>query len=82
MLTHLRERLQSGDIWIEDSRQFRAFDSYLLPETTVRVLRDEGSLSLPFEVDVETYLARRSQEVGAKLKATDTTLASGQTEGR
>ena len=27
----LRERLQSGDVWVEGSRAFRAFDDFLLP---------------------------------------------------
>ena len=77
VLAHLRERLQSGDVWVEDSRQFRAFDSYLLPEATVHVMRDEGALSLPFETDVTTYLARRAEELNAKMKETDAALAAG-----
>jgi hypothetical protein len=27
----LRDRLRSGDIWVEGSRAFRAFDDFLLP---------------------------------------------------
>ena len=32
----LRERLQSGDVWVEGSRAFRAFDDFLLPPRRVR----------------------------------------------
>ena len=30
-MTTLRDRLRSGDIWVEGSRAFRAFDNFLLP---------------------------------------------------
>ncbi|WP_425524262.1 DUF4158 domain-containing protein [Brucella anthropi] len=32
MLAHLRNKLRSGDVWVERSSAYRRFDSYLLPE--------------------------------------------------
>lgn len=33
MLAHLRNKLRSGDVWVERSSAYRRFDSYLLPES-------------------------------------------------
>src|SRR3546814_2768333 len=43
-LSQLRERLRAGDIWVAGSRQFRAFDSYLIPPATYAALREKGPL--------------------------------------
>ena len=32
----LRDRLRAGDIWVEGSRAFRAFDDFLLPPRRLR----------------------------------------------
>ncbi len=42
-LAHLRNKLRSGDVWVERSSAYRKFDSYLLPEKAVR------RLSLPWD---------------------------------
>ena len=38
-LSTLRDRLRAGDVWVAGSRQFRAFDEYLLPQPAWRELR-------------------------------------------
>ena len=35
-LTELRDRLRAGDIWVTGSRQYRDFETYLIPEATSR----------------------------------------------
>ena len=35
ILATLRDKLRSGDIWVERSSNYRRFDSYLLPEAAV-----------------------------------------------
>ena len=42
----LRDRLRSGDIWVEGSRAFRAFDDFLLPPETFAARRQENELGL------------------------------------
>ena len=42
----LRDRLRSGDIWVEGSRAFRAFDDFLLPPEAFAARRREGELGL------------------------------------
>jgi hypothetical protein len=44
----LRDRLRSGDIWVEGSRAFRAFDDFLLPPGTFAARqRDDWDLPSP-----------------------------------
>ena len=35
VLVHLRDRLRSGDVWVEGSRAFRSFEDYLLPRPVI-----------------------------------------------
>ncbi|KZB96209.1 transposase [Sphingomonas melonis TY] len=58
-LTQLRDRLRAGDIWVEESRQYRAFDSYLLPPATFAALRERGPLPLAIDTDFDTFIAGR-----------------------
>jgi len=46
VLAELKNALRSGDIWVLGSRQFRAFDEYLLPATKFAELRQSGALPL------------------------------------
>jgi hypothetical protein len=52
VLTQLRERLRAGDIWVAASRQYRAFDSYLLPPATFDAMRARGPLPLAIDTDL------------------------------
>jgi hypothetical protein len=40
----LRDRLRSGDVWVEGSRAFRAFDDFLLPPETFVARRRQNDL--------------------------------------
>ena len=42
----LRERLRSGDVWVDGSRTFRAFDDFLLPLDVFEARRKAGELGL------------------------------------
>ena len=55
----LRDRLRAGDIWVEGSRQYQDFESYLIPEPTFALLKAEGPLPVAIDTDVESYLAGR-----------------------
>jgi hypothetical protein len=39
VLATLRDKLRSGDIWVERSSSYRRFDSYLLPSPAVPAAR-------------------------------------------
>jgi hypothetical protein len=44
----LRDRLRAGDIWVEGSRAFRAFDDFLLPPAAFAAKRKADELGLRF----------------------------------
>ena len=76
-IVHLRDRLRAGDIWVEGSRAFRAFDDFLLPLAAFDQMCNEKSLGLavPEEgsawiEDRRSTLDRRMNDV-AELAAAD-----------
>lgn len=50
-LAELRDRLRAGDIWVTGSRQYRDFETYLIPAETFKVMQKE-----PLPLDVDTHL--------------------------
>ena len=59
VLSELKNALRSGDIWVQDSRQFKDFEDYLLPRPRFAGLRDQGALDLPIEIDCDRFLEAR-----------------------
>ena len=57
MLATLRDKLRSGDVWVERSSSYRRFDSYLLPPPAVPAVAAE--LGLPATAD--EWLATEGQ---------------------
>lgn len=74
---HVRNKLRSGDVWVERSSAYRRFDSYLLPEATAAPIALE--LGLPKSAD--EWLERRGQELDGRLKRFAELLGSDQLEG-
>ncbi|GAB3686530.1 hypothetical protein GCM10028792_41040 [Salinisphaera aquimarina] len=54
VLSELKNALRSGDIWDQDSRQFKDFEDYLLPPTRFADQREQQNLGLSVETDCET----------------------------
>nr|WP_319025423.1 hypothetical protein [Rhizobium terrae] len=50
-LTHLRDRLNSRDIWVEGSRSFRPIDEHLMPKPAF-VTPERGELSVCFVLEL------------------------------
>ena len=68
----LRDRLRAGDVWVEGSRAFRAFDDFLLPPTAFAAKRQAGELGLAVPDRFDAWrderleiLERRLREVAA-----------------
>lgn len=63
-LAHVRNKLRSGDVWVERSAGYRRFDSYLLsnPQAAPVV----AALELPATAD--EWLAERSRQLDWRLK--------------
>jgi TnpA family transposase len=75
-LHELRNGLRSGDIWVAGSRQFKAFEDYLLPDDAWQGLKDAGPLPLAIPTDVTTYLAQRRQDLHDQLTTVAALMAA------
>lgn len=67
VLSQLRERLRAGDVWVPESRQYRAFDTYLLPEPTFAAMRAHGPLPLSINGTANAFLSQRRATLDAAL---------------
>jgi TnpA family transposase len=77
VLATLRDRLRSGDVWVEQSSGYRRFDSYLLPAGAVPAAAAE--LGLPATAD--EWLATRGAELDRRLRRFARRLRRGGLEG-
>ncbi len=73
----LRDKLRSGDVWVERSSNYRRFDSYLLPPAAVPAIAAE--MGLPATAD--EWLAARGAELDRRLKGFARRLRRGELEG-
>ncbi|WP_257011064.1 Tn3 family transposase [Sphingobium yanoikuyae] len=67
-LSQLRDRLRAGDIWVAGSRQFRDFDSYLIPPTTFAALREKGPLPLAIETGFDRHIEDRRERLDSAIE--------------
>ena len=77
VLATLRDKLRSGDIWVERSSSYRRFDSYLLPSSAVPATTAE--LGLPSSAD--DWLAAKTAELDRRLKLFARRLHRGELDG-
>ena len=74
----LRERLQSGDVWVEGSRAFRAFDDFLLPCDAFETRRKAGELGLAVADRFEDWRDEKTKLLGTRLREVDALAAAGE----
>lgn len=67
-LAHLRDRLRSGDVWVDGSRSFRPIDEHLMPKPAFVAMKDEGKLGLGVQGDGAAWLAEVRQMMDFNLK--------------
>ena len=70
-LGELRDRLRAGDIWVTGSRQYRDFETYLIPAATFKAMQKE-----PLPLDVDTQLPSYLTECRQRLEDNLTAVAS------
>ena len=74
----LRERLQSGDVWVEGSRAFRAFDDFLLPREAFDNRRKAGELGLAVVDRFEDWRDEKTMRLETRLREVDALAAAGE----
>ena len=78
VMMSLRERLQSGDVWVEGSRAFRAFDDFLLPRDAFENRRKAGELGLAVPDRFEDWRAEKTKRLEMRLREVDALAAAGE----
>lgn len=64
IMATLRDRLRAGDIWVDGTRNYRRFDTYLLSRRET----DKVAENLPFQTDAAAYLAERARTLDWRLR--------------
>ena len=78
VLMALRERLQSGDVWVEGSRTFRAFDDFLLPRDAFGNRRRAGELGLAVADRFDDWRDEKTKRLETRLREVDALAAAGE----
>jgi Domain of unknown function (DUF4158) len=79
-LSELRDRLRAGDVWVDGSRHYQDFESYLIPKPTFEILKSEGPLPLEIETNVERYLEDRRRILSRELTEVAALATAGKLE--
>lgn len=74
----LRDRLRAGDIWVEGSRAFRAFDDFLLPPQTFATRRQDGELGLAVADRFDEWRAEKTALLVSRLQEIDALAVAGE----
>ena len=70
VVSTLRARLRAGDVWVDGSRDYRRFDSYLQPRNKAEtIMRDAG-----FETDPEAWLSDRRTKTAKRFDQVERAL--------
>ena len=74
----LRDRLQAGDVWVEGSRAFRAFDDFLLPPDVFATRLRDGELGLAVADRFEDWRDEKTKLLESRLREVDALAAAGE----
>ena len=67
VLSELRGRLAAGEVWVERSRQYQAFEANLIPKPTFDLLKGSGSLPVAVNLNGEAWIVERRAALDAEL---------------
>jgi len=73
----LRDHLRSGDIWVEGSRAFRAFEDFLLPPETFAARQRDNDLGLAVSGCFEAWRTERIGLLNSRLQEIEAIAAAG-----
>ena len=75
-LSELKNALRSGDIWVQGSRQFKAFDEYLVPVEKFVTLKLNCELPLAVTTECDKYLQDRLSLLDQQLETVNRIAAA------
>lgn len=78
VLSELKNALRSGDVWVRGSRQFRAFEDYLLPAPHFAAQQQQGKLGLAVDTDCQRFLQARLARLQEQLSRVEELAAQNQ----
>jgi TnpA family transposase len=78
VLAELKNSLRSGDIWVQDSRQFKDFEDYLMAPPGFLAQREKRELGLAVETDCEHYLESRLAVLERELETVERLAAANE----
>ena len=70
-LSELKNKLRSGDVWVQGSRQFKDFDEYLVPSEKFITMQLANALPLAIPTDCDQYLQERLTLLESQLAQTN-----------
>lgn len=73
VFSELRNRLRAGDVWVDRSRQYQDFETYVIPKLTFEMLKAEGPLPVEIETEVQRYLESRRSALTQELATVELT---------
>lgn len=68
MMVELRDQLNSGSVWIEGSRNYRPFESYLLPLTVYQKKEADDELGLGIPTRYIDWLTERTETLETRMR--------------
>lgn len=68
VLSELKNSLRSGDMWIEGSKQFKNFESYLIPQKKWVEMTNQSQIPINVPLDTDRYLSLKKQELNKKME--------------
>ena len=77
VIVALRDRLRAGDVWVEGSRAFRAFDDFLLPPAAFAAKRQAGELGLAVPDRFDAWRDERLETLERRLREVATLASAG-----
>ena len=81
MVVALRDRLRAGDVWVEGSGAFRAFDDFLLPPTAFAAQRQAGELGLAVPDRFDAWRDERLETLERRLREVAALASAGKLPG-
>jgi hypothetical protein len=80
-LAVLRDRLRSGEIWVDGSRALRPLNAQLMPEPAFLARKEADDLRLGIPREADAWIAEKQQEIDFKLKQLSHRARAGKLSG-